>query len=109
MKAALNGVPSLSVIDGWWVEGHIEGLIGWSIGEPGDRPTSSREDAAAHSEKLEGSVVPMFYRQPDRFVDVMRHAHRIERVLFSHPANVAGIFVQGVQLWHVMTQEPYGG
>jgi starch phosphorylase len=74
MKAALNGVPSLSVMDGWWVEGHIEGLTGWSIAEPGDRPTSSREDAAALYEKLEGSVVPMFYRQPDRFVDVMRHA-----------------------------------
>jgi starch phosphorylase len=74
MKAALNGVPSLSVMDGWWVEGHIEGLTGWSIGEPGDRPTSSREDAAALYEKLEGSVVPTFYRQPDRFVDVMRHA-----------------------------------
>ena len=33
MKAALNGVPSLSILDGWWVEGHIEGLTGWSIGE----------------------------------------------------------------------------
>ncbi len=33
MKAALNGVPSLSILDGWWVEGHIEGVTGWSIGE----------------------------------------------------------------------------
>ena len=33
MKAAMNGVPSLSVLDGWWVEGHIEGVTGWSIGE----------------------------------------------------------------------------
>jgi len=33
MKAALNGVPSLSVLDGWWIEGHIEGITGWSIGE----------------------------------------------------------------------------
>src|SRR3990172_1421696 len=74
MKAALNGVPSLSVMDGWWVEGHIEGLTGWSIGEPGDKRTSSREDAVALYEKLEGLVVPTFYRQPDRFVDVMRHA-----------------------------------
>ena len=32
MKAALNGVPNLSVLDGWWIEGHIEGLTGWSIG-----------------------------------------------------------------------------
>lgn len=33
MKASLNGVPNLSVLDGWWIEGHIEGLTGWSIGE----------------------------------------------------------------------------
>ena len=35
MKAALNGVPSLSVLDGWWIEGCIEGVTGWSIGEKG--------------------------------------------------------------------------
>ena len=34
MKAALNGVPSFSVLDGWWIEGHVEGVTGWSIGEP---------------------------------------------------------------------------
>ena len=33
MKAALNGVPSLSVLDGWWIEGHVEGVTGWAIGE----------------------------------------------------------------------------
>ena len=36
MKAALNGVPSLSVMDGWWIEGHVEGVTGWAIeSEPG--------------------------------------------------------------------------
>lgn len=41
MKAALNGIPNLSVLDGWWIEGHIEGLTGWSIGEsaPGQEKT----------------------------------------------------------------------
>jgi len=38
MKAALNGVPSLSVLDGWWVEGCIEGVTGWAIGKEGDAP-----------------------------------------------------------------------
>lgn len=33
VKAALNGVPSLSVLDGWWVERHIEGVTGWSVGD----------------------------------------------------------------------------
>ncbi len=37
MKAALNGVPNLSVLDGWWIEGHIEGVTGWSIGETNRR------------------------------------------------------------------------
>src|SRR5438876_4820345 len=41
MKAALNGVPSLSILDGWWVEGHIEGVTGWSIGEPRRGPGSA--------------------------------------------------------------------
>ena len=40
MKAALNGVPSLSVLDGWWVEGCIEGVTGWAIGKEGDAPES---------------------------------------------------------------------
>ena len=40
MKAALNGVPSLSVLDGWWVEGCIEGITGWAIGAEGDAPES---------------------------------------------------------------------
>jgi starch phosphorylase len=38
MKAALNGVPSLSVLDGWWIEGHIENVTGWSIAEKEQEP-----------------------------------------------------------------------
>ena len=38
MKAAFNGVPQLSVLDGWWVEGCIEGVTGWAIGEPSQSP-----------------------------------------------------------------------
>ena len=44
MKAALNGVPSFSVLDGWWIEGHVEGVTGWSIGgsEPDGDPSRTR-------------------------------------------------------------------
>src|SRR6201997_234644 len=52
MKAALNGVPSLSILDGWWVEGHIEGITGWSIGEPrmpGSTLTATDNDSEAQS------------------------------------------------------------
>lgn len=59
MKAALNGVPSLSVPDGWWVEGCIEGVTGWSIGDPGTPATAHAE---ALLDKLERSVLPLFHR-----------------------------------------------
>ena len=44
MKAALNGIPSLSILDGWWVEGCVEGVTGWAIG--GDDKISGDESAA---------------------------------------------------------------
>ena len=74
MKAALNGIPSLSVLDGWWIEGHVEGLTGWSIGGSGETRTDSSAGAATLYGKLESAVLPTFYREPERFIDVMRHA-----------------------------------
>ena len=78
MKAALNGVPSLSVLDGWWVEGHLEGVTGWAIGEDegkspqgGDR---TARDGAALYDKLEKVVLPAFYKERPHFVNVMREA-----------------------------------
>ena len=57
MKAALNGVPSLSILDGWWIEGCIEGVTGWSIGELGDG--SNENDAKDLYDKLESKVLPL--------------------------------------------------
>ncbi|MBI2367666.1 MAG: alpha-glucan family phosphorylase [Deltaproteobacteria bacterium] len=78
MKAALNGIPSLSVLDGWWIEGHIEGVTGWSIGEDGRglgaEDVDRSKDASSLYEKLEQVIVPLFYHHRDRFIDVMRHA-----------------------------------
>ena len=73
MKAALNGVPSLSVLDGWWVEGHAEGVTGWSIGddEPADEPQSEVDSLY---DKLEKVIVPQFYEAPLAYADVMRGA-----------------------------------
>jgi starch phosphorylase len=65
MKAALNGVPSLSVLDGWWIEGCIEDVTGWAIG--------NHSDAASLYEKLQ-HVLPCFYQQRDQFVRIMRQA-----------------------------------
>jgi starch phosphorylase len=68
MKAALNGVPSFSIVDGWWVEGHVEGVTGWSIGTGDDR----NQDAASLYQKLEETIAPLFYREPDRFLDIVQ-------------------------------------
>jgi len=58
MKAAFNGVPSLSVLDGWWIEGCIEGVTGWAIGDGRGAPEG---DARALYDKLEQVVLPLYY------------------------------------------------
>jgi starch phosphorylase len=57
MKAALNGVPSLSVLDGWWIEGCIEGVTGWAIADG----ESNAEEAASLYSKLESAILPLYY------------------------------------------------
>ena len=71
MKAALNGVPSLSVLDGWWVEGCIEGVTGWAIGKEGDAPDTNGK---VLYDKLEGTVLPLFHRDPTGWTRVMKGA-----------------------------------
>ncbi|HXW04528.1 MAG TPA: alpha-glucan family phosphorylase [Vicinamibacterales bacterium] len=87
MKAALNGVPSLSVLDGWWMEGHVEGVTGWAIDAPGTLPPSaaarSELDAASLYDKLEHTILPLFYHRRDSFVDVMRQAIALNGSFFN--------------------------
>ncbi|HWT67158.1 MAG TPA: alpha-glucan family phosphorylase [Terracidiphilus sp.] len=68
MKAALNGVPSLSILDGWWIEGCIEGVTGWAI-EDG---TNDAEEAESLYHKLETAVVPLFKDAPEKWTRLMR-------------------------------------
>jgi len=58
MKAAFNGVPNLSVLDGWWIEGCIEGVTGWAIGDTAGLPD---DNARALYDKLEQVVLPLYY------------------------------------------------
>ena len=85
MKAAVNGVPSLSILDGWWVEGCIEGVTGWAIGaDDGVEPNDDRSaDAESLYGKLEHVILPMFYAERDRYIDVMRHALAINGSFFN--------------------------
>ena len=75
MKAAHNGVPSLSTLDGWWIEGRIEGSTGWSIAGPAD--------ARDLYDKLEGAILPMFYSNRERWIDVMRHSIALNASFFN--------------------------
>jgi len=69
MKAALNGVPSLSILDGWWIEGCIEGVTGWAI-EDG---ANDAEEATSLYEKLEKAVVPLYLESPEAWARLMRN------------------------------------
>jgi starch phosphorylase len=79
MKAAHNGVLNFSVLDGWWIEGHIEGFTGWSIGP---EPTESSchadndggQDAESLYEKLEQKVLPVYYGERRTWVRMMQNA-----------------------------------
>ena len=88
MKAALNGVPSLSILDGWWVEGHIEGVTGWCIGESrrsaaGNTPTDNKAEAESLYNQLEGVILPMYYNDRAKFLEVMQHAIAINGSFFN--------------------------
>jgi starch phosphorylase len=83
MKAALNGVPSFSVLDGWWIEGHIEGVTGWSIGEANTSENDSMAEAASLYEKLAAVILPLYYKEPDKFAQVMRSAIALNGSFFN--------------------------
>jgi starch phosphorylase len=83
MKAACNGVPSLSVLDGWWVEGHIEGVTGWSLLDEDKVPRSEAVEVAALYEKLEKTILPLYYKNGTRYAAVMRSAIALNASFFN--------------------------
>ncbi len=94
MKAALNGVPSLSVLDGWWIEGHVEGVTGWSIGDDWYPESDPALELTSLYNKLEYVILPMFYGRPDAYASVMRSAialnasyYNAQRMLFQYVKN----------------------
>jgi starch phosphorylase len=70
MKAAVNGVLNLSVLDGWWIEGCIEGVTGWSIGT--DAPSENSNHAHDLYDKLERVVLPLYYGDRPRWIGMMK-------------------------------------
>lgn len=72
MKAAFNAVPHLSVLDGWWIEGCIEGITGWAIGD--DTASANGDDARQLYQKLEETILPLYYQDHAAWTAVMKGA-----------------------------------
>ena len=89
-KAALNGVPNFSVLDGWWVEGY-NGANGWTVGAEsynGNHDIEDHEDALSIYRSLEEEIVPLYYKRdrdniPRGWVEIMREAMRSNGPQFS--------------------------
>jgi starch phosphorylase len=74
MKATHNGVPNFSVLDGWWIEGHIENLTGWAIGPAPDVPADPARDADDLYYKLENIIIPTFYNNKKGWIRIMENS-----------------------------------
>lgn len=81
MKAAHNGVPHFSVLDGWWIEGWLENVTGWSIGTL----TSSKQEEDAHDlyMKLEKFILPTFYNNRGQWLNIMRQSIALNASYFN--------------------------
>lgn len=83
MKCALNGVPSLSILDGWWIEGHVEGTTGWSIGNGWRTEAHIESEVVSLYDKLEYAILPVFYQQPKSYASIMRSAIALNGSYFN--------------------------
>jgi len=83
MKAACNGVPSLSVLDGWWIEGHVEGVTGWSIPHGHTQPEDEGAEVGALYDKLERIILPLYYGTAPAYAEVMRSTIALNASFFN--------------------------
>jgi glycogen phosphorylase len=83
MKAAMNGVPSLSILDGWWMEGYIQGVTGWAIGTEALPDDDQGDEIASLYDQLERVIVPMYYGSPGKYFEVMRSTIALNASFFN--------------------------
>lgn len=87
MKAAANGVPSLSIPDGWWIEGCIDGVTGWNIGDELIMNMSDWDvdnaDADSLYTRLADDILPLYYSDNTHFTEIMRNAIAINGSYFN--------------------------
>ncbi|MGQ9920161.1 MAG: alpha-glucan family phosphorylase [Desulfobacca sp.] len=106
MKAALNGVPSFSVLDGWWIEGHVEHVTGWSIGNSTDSPEDYNHDAASLYEKLEKIILPLYYGRPERYAQVRRAAIALNGSFFNTQRMLSQYVMNAYEVQARLTSRP---
>lgn len=72
MKAALNGIPNFSILDGWWAEGFREGKNGWAIGNPNE--PNDEADVENLYQTLENEIIPDYYEKPNVWAKMMKES-----------------------------------
>ena len=85
MKAACNGVPQFGTLDGWWLEGCIDNITGWSIGPEKTEEKESDDDIDRYDlyDKLENWIMPKFYSDRDNWIRTMRSCIAINASFFN--------------------------
>ncbi len=85
MKAAHNGVPQFSTLDGWWLEGCIENITGWAIGPEKPKAEASDDEIDRYDlyDKLENWIMPKFYSDRDNWIRTMRSCIAINASFFN--------------------------
>ena len=85
MKAAHNGVPQFGTLDGWWIEGRIENITGWSLGSKKalNKESDDERDKNDLYKKLESWIMPKFYNDRDNWIRTMRSCIAINASFFN--------------------------
>ena len=86
MKAAHNGVPHFSTLDGWWLEGYIKDKTGWAIGEKRKKFNSfelNKKDAESLYYNLENKILPRYYGLPKKWQETMQNTIAINASYFN--------------------------
>ena len=100
MKAAHNGVPHFSTLDGWWIEGFVNRKTGWSIGQRRNtlNPRElNKQDAINLYQKLETRILPRYYNSPDNWRETMRYTIAINASFFNSERMLQQ-YIQGAYL-----------
>ena len=85
LDTAPLGTAGVQMMPGWWIEGCIEDRTGWSIGllpRPDEAQDRARVAASLY-EKLEHKILPQYYKDRGRFVNVMLHAIALNGSFFN--------------------------